>query len=569
MNEGDRSRFTLLVRHFIGATVSPDSLSETGADYFKRVLFGVAAMLLVLGTFITRIFFDRYTTLNGTIGRETFNRAVQSDSLFMIAVPMLVIGLAAVIAGPLLFPDETDYRVLTPLPISRAFLFSAKLISVVVIVSIAIVSINAIATFWFPIAQGGRKAMHGTLHRIVAHGIGATLGSYFMCLAIMAIQGLTIVAVPHAWQRRVGVAIQASLCVALLLSLPLVSALPRMEVTEATITTGLLAWLPPAWFFGIERWWLDGAAAGGYVDAAQVAVMATVIAFAIVVVCYGVLYRSAERLAGVAGADRRTLPPPSALSRWCAERLPPQSLATIGFVRASIARSRLHQFVFLFSIGGGIALVWGDLVAALEGIGPMNLRPSAALQAALSAPLVAALTFAIGLRAAYRWPLDKPAAWIFRLTEDPRTRAIALDGAAWCVTWGAWAVAMLVLVIVQPSALGASWLISAVLTTCLVMALAEFLLLSWQRIPFACGYLPGSRVLAYYVGALAAQFFVFVIIGGNVLRWGVGGPSRAITIGGLFLALYAGVRRERLTTWGLLPLEFEDEDPAEVSQLRL
>ena len=30
-------------------------------------------------------------------------RAVQADSLFMIAVPMLVIGLAAVIAGPLLF----------------------------------------------------------------------------------------------------------------------------------------------------------------------------------------------------------------------------------------------------------------------------------------------------------------------------------------------------------------------------------------------------------------------------------------------------------------------------------
>jgi hypothetical protein len=562
-------RFSLLVRHFVGASLAPDLLSETGADYFRRVLFGVAAILLVLGAFVTRIFFDRYTSLNGTLGREIFNRAVQADSLMMVALPMLIIGLAAVVAGPLLFPDETDYRVLTPLPISRAFLFGAKLVAVIIIVSAAIVSVNAIATFWFPIAQGGRKAMHGVLERVIAHGIGATTGSYFMCLAIMAIQGLTIVAVPHTWQRRVSVAIQASLCVGLLLALPLVSGLPRMDVTEATITTGMLAWFPPAWFFGIERWWLDGAAAGGYVDAARTAIVATMVALVVVVACYAVLYRSAERLAGMTGADRRTLPAPGVLSRWFASRMRPQSLAIVAFVRAAIGRSRLHQFVFLFALGGGIALVLGEMVAALEGIGAMSRRPTAALQAAIAAPLVGALTFAIGLRAAYRWPLDRPAAWIFKLTEDPRTRSIALDGAAWCVMIGAWSVAMLVLLVVQPRALGSSWWMSAMLTTFAVMTLVEFLLLSWHRIPFACSYLPGSRVLAYHVGVLSAQFFVFVVIGGNLIRWGVGGLARAITMGGLLLALYAAFRRERMSTWGLLPLEFEDEDPAEVSRLGL
>jgi hypothetical protein len=562
-------RFTMLVRHFVGASLAPDLLSETGTDYFRRVLFGVLAILLVLGLFITRIFFDRYTSLNATIGRDIYMRAVQADSLFMIAVPMLVVGLAAVIAGPLLFPDETDYRVLTPLPISRAFLFGAKLAAVVVIVSAAIVAVNAVATFWFPLAIGGRKATHGAMDRIVAHGIAATAGSYFMCLAVMAIQGLTIVTVPHAWQRRVGVAVQASLCVGLLLAWPVAVRLPRMEVTEATITTGMLAWLPPAWFFGIERWWLDGDGAGGYVDAARVAVIATLIALALVVVCYAVLYRSAERLAGVTGADRRTLPVPGVLGRWLASRMAPQSLAIISFVRASIGRSRLHQFVFLFSLGGGIALLVGEVVAAMEGLGPMSSRPAAAVQAAISAPLVAALTFVMGLRAAYRWPLDRPAAWIFRLTEDPRTRSIALDGATWCLAWGAWTVAMLVLLMVQPRALGASWWPAALLTSLAVMTLVEFMLMSWHRIPFACSYLPGSRVLAYHLGVLFGQFFVFVVIGGNLIRWGVGAPSRALTIGGLLLALWAAFRRERMTTWGLLPLQFEDEDPAEVSRLQL
>jgi hypothetical protein len=566
----DRSApFALLVRHFIGAGLAPDLLSETGADYFRRALFGVLAMLLVLGLFITRIFFDRYTNLNATIGREIYNRAVQADSLFMIAVPMLVIGLAAVIAGPMLFPDETDYRVLTPLPISRAFLFGAKLVSVVVIVSLAIIAVNIVATFWFPIAQGGRKASHGVLERVIAHGLAATAGSYFMCLAVMAIQGLTIVAVPHAWQRRIGVAIQASLCVGLLLSLPVLGRMPRMEVTEATITSGWLAWLPPAWFFGIERWWLDGAAAGGYVDAARVGMIATAIVLVLVVICYAALYRSAERLAGVTGADRRMLRMPGAPARWLASRMAPQTLAIVSFVRAAIGRSRLHQFVFLFSLGGGIALVVGEVIAAMEGLGPMSLRRSAAVQAAISAPLVGALTFVIGLRAAYRWPLDRQAAWIFRLTEDPRTRSMALDGAAWCLSWGAWAVAMLILLLVQPRSIGSSWWMSALLTSLAVMALAEFMLMSWHRIPFACSYLPGARILAYHLGVLSAQFFVFVIIGGSLIRWGVGTPLRALTIGGFLLALVAAFRRERLTTWGLLPLEFEDDDPAEASRLGL
>ena len=85
-------------------------------------------------------------------------KAVQADTLFMIAVPMVLIGLATVIAGPFLFPDETDYRVLTPLPISRAMLFGAKLVAVAAIVFAAIVAVNAVTTFWFPLAVSGEGA---------------------------------------------------------------------------------------------------------------------------------------------------------------------------------------------------------------------------------------------------------------------------------------------------------------------------------------------------------------------------------------------------------------------------
>ena len=122
--------FKVLTRHFVDAALAPEVLTEAGADYLRRTLFGVAAVLLVVGIFVTRAFFDKYTQLGNVVGSRAYLSAVQADTLFMIALPMLLVGLAAVVAGPLLFPDETDYRVLTPLPISRAQLFLAKLAAV-------------------------------------------------------------------------------------------------------------------------------------------------------------------------------------------------------------------------------------------------------------------------------------------------------------------------------------------------------------------------------------------------------------------------------------------------------
>lgn len=559
----------VLVRHFISASLAPEVLTEVGRDYLRRLVFGLLAILLVLGWILPRVFFHKYTELGALVGNVAYLRAVQADTLFMIAVPMLLIGLATVIAGPMLFPDETDYRVLTPLPISRAMLFGAKLIAVVAIVSTAIVAVNAVATFWFPIAISGRKAQHALIERVIAHVIGATSGSLFMCLAVMALQGLTIVAVPRAWRRQTSVVIQASICVALLLSMPLVSRMPGMNVTEATVMQMPLGWLPPAWFLGLERWWLDGEASGQYAIAARVAAIVTLAALAIVIACYAMLFRSAEQLAGVAGSDRRTTSKAGRVARWLSALTAPQTVAIIEFVGAGLSRSRLHQFVFLLALGGGVALFIGQVATAMEGVTPLASRPRAPIQAAISAPLIVALTFMLGLRAAYRWPLDRGAAWIFRVTEDPRTRTRTLNGAAYCVSIGGWLSALATVLALQPPVLGASWLVSAILTSLAVGMLAEFLLLEWSRVPYACSYLPGTRVLAYHLGVLFAQYFVVVVIGGNLIRWAVLAPARTLALGGMFMAAWAALRRERWKTWGLLPLEFEDDDPAEVRGLKL
>ena len=171
----------------------------------------------------------------------------------------------------------------------------------------------------------------------------------------------------------------------------------------------------------------------------------------------------------------------------------------------------------------------------------------------------------LAVRMAIRWPLERNAAWIFRVTEDPRTRAAALGGASWTIAVCAWVAAMVTAAALQPRMLGPTWMVAAALTSVAVLALVEFVLMDWRRIPFACTYLPGKHVLAYHMGVLFAQYFIFVVIAGNLIHWAVLDPARTTALGGFLLAGWAALRRERMKTWGMAALEFEDDDPSEAT----
>jgi hypothetical protein len=78
--------------------------------------------------------------------------------------------------------------------------------------------------------------------------------------------------------------------------------LPLVEITPRAIETTALGWLPPVWFYTLERWLLTGTVSEG--ARARIAVVALAAAATLVVVSCGWLYRSAERLAGFSGAAR-------------------------------------------------------------------------------------------------------------------------------------------------------------------------------------------------------------------------------------------------------------------------
>ena len=463
------SAFGLLTRHFIGALVAPRLLTDLGVDFLRRTAASVVGILFVSGIFLTRALFKKYTDLYAGWNETIYLRAVESDSLLMIGLPMLVIAVAAVLVAPTLFPDDTDYRVLSPLPVSRSTIFAAKLAATTIVVGALVLTVNAIASLWFPVATGGRWMPHPLAARVLAHAVATISGSLCAFAAVMALQGLCLVVAPPSARARLGLAVQATTFTALLVAIPYVLRMPAMDASDEAVLHAPLAWVPPAWFLGVERSLLESATAG-YGAAARRAAVASIICVVVVLLCYVQLFRRAELLASDASsihrrsADRRS---------WAAvPRVPRRVFAVnqptrgvLAFIGTVVMRSRLHQTVFLLIVGIGFAILIGQAQSVLAGAALWTASPRAAIHAALSAPLLVGLAMTMGLRAVFLLPLDPRAVWVFRLTESPATRAQWLDAAALSFTLAATIPALLVAAVLQPYALSSRWLPAAVLTT--------------------------------------------------------------------------------------------------------
>jgi len=148
-----RRAFRALTRHFVGAIVEPPILSDVGIDAFRRTLISAASFFICLGGFLPRIFIKKYHLLSQMPSPEPYLAAWPGDTLFTLALPMYFIGFAAVIVSPMLFPDETDYRVLTPLPLKRVELFAAKLTALFIVSTAAILIVNAVLSVTLPVGS--------------------------------------------------------------------------------------------------------------------------------------------------------------------------------------------------------------------------------------------------------------------------------------------------------------------------------------------------------------------------------------------------------------------------------
>lgn len=553
-----------LTRHFFTSLFDFGFLSDAGAESFKRVLLGSAAVAMSLGLLLVRVFMAKYADLSaGSVG--AYERAVVADHALLIAIPMWIVATAVALASHSLFPDETDYRILMAEPLSSLSVFGAKVASLLLYAGLFVAGAHVSLLPLLMLTLLGPAGTGWWVSRAAAFAVSSLIASLFAALAIIAVQGLLVLLVPRARLLAFSTVARSILICLLVLSLPFIARLPGTAATFAS-NAGWLHWAPPAWFAGLERWLLGDVAR---TSLAAEAVLATLAVLAVTIGGYAVLYRGFDRVILRPGGSHA----PRFWSTWRPHRdvRRPVRVAVRQFASITLRRSVLHQGIVVALLSAAAGLVVNGLVAADWPRVPRETRTGGVAVAWILvwAPMVLCFIGSPAVRLALSVPLELRANWIFRITEDVATRGDAVAAGVRTVLGLGVVLPIALVAPLQWQVLGSPAIALVVLEWLIGWLLVEFLMRDWRRIPFTCAYIPGKGFVPQMFVKGVGSYVIFTTIASGLLQLCMARPSAmpvvVLLVGAPAAVLcYRRTRRARVVS-----LTFEDELPTEVSPLRL
>lgn len=548
-----------LARHFFREFFYLGFLTDAGAESFVRLLISILAGVLSLGILLPVLFFRKYAALASLNSPELYQRAVLGDQLFMLCVAMFIVASVGTLACQSMFPSEIDFRVLTPLPVTRRAVFAAKALALVAFAAVFVFATNVAVGPAFAALTGGRWSQERLLTRVTAHTIASLVASTFALVSILAVQGLVAVLVPRRWSPTASATAQTASACGLMLCLPFIT---RASSQGALLESHATWWyaIPPAWFLGLEHV-LFGRRDLFFVRLSFIGLASLAFCVLLVCSCYVILYRRFDHI-----ILKRSHTPSCRRGAWLPQlsvigRLHPAEAAIAEFLVAGLRRSRVHQLVFIGTSASALAIALHSLLVV--GIDELFIAKTRVSQTLLVTcewtPLVVLFVAVRALQDTMLLPIEMRANWIFRITEDSAVRPRQLDA----VRRGLFFLAVVpvvtlffpVQVWIQGMRNAAGW---AVLTLLIGRLLVDCMLTGWRSIPFTCAYAPGKRHIVPTILLTLGTFVVFVAIGTVSVHSAVMSPLAFVTWVGIFSSAIAYLRRQRRRTWLRLPLEFGD-----------
>jgi hypothetical protein len=560
--------FALLTRNFFVRLFDFELLAQSGRGSIAGPVAGVAGVLIALGLLLARVMTIRYRYLHKVHAGDlaAFEDAVLTDHTFLIAVPMWIIAFVAVLIGPSLFPDETDFRILMSMPLTRRLVFGAKLAAVGMVASLFFV-IAEVALFpMFLLTMGSPWPDSPLLVQAGAYLASGFLGALFGGLAITAVHALLLLVVPRSRLLPISAAVGSALLFALVMALPLFISLPAFKTSFDSNAAWLYAF-PPAWFTGVEQW-LRGDMT--YARLAASAITALAVVGGIATAAYVTLYRHFARVMARPASDQGArLDASVSTGRAARQERRPAFAGVRAFTTATLRRSVLHQGLFVALSAIGAALVTLTLIAAEDS--PSNRRQQAELISTLAwAPFALTFFVTLAIRASLLVPIEGRANWVFRLTEKPQSRPQAIDAAFSVARRLGVVLPCLLLLPLQWQAYGAPALLTTSVAILSGFALVEMLLFDWRRIPFTCSVIIGKGFIPQMLLLGLLTFVGYTTIGSGLAHAAALGPPIApVLVHSTLATIVIILTWHRRRAAPDVPLEFEDSLPTEASPLRL
>ena len=539
--------FQLLVRHFFGRFFDNEIVSQTTDMRTNAVqAFGLAAS--------PGIFLAFYMLPTGVRYDQPFagNWLLVVDCYLFVLYSMVVMGLVMVFEWDALFPGRNDYLVLTPLPLSNRAIFAAKAIALVVFLAAFAGGANLFGTVLAPLVGTGGSV--GMTFKVtpwqvgIAHATAVLAGGGFVALSIAGLQGILINVLTGRAFRRISPWVQMAamgVIVVILFTTPMIWMVLRPLLESRS---PLAKWFPPFWFLGLYFDLLPGRPGGPlFHELALRAQQAMEIAAAVFAVTYLAGYRrharrvmeSVESAFDGPGRPRRAFE--TLVNRWLLPH--PLERASFHFISNTILRNARQRLFLAVYAGVAVALSLPSLVS----VGTQTARggPLFAFTPAgfLTLPLTLSFFAVTGLRAAFNFPAELRANWIFQVAESEDCAVHIRAVRKWVIVM---VLAPLMAVLAPIEVWMRGWWFAAVHVTfaLLLSLLMLHLLLVWfRKIPFTCSYFPGKTSLAVVAFIYAAGFAVYVVWFSHLERYLLGAPAGLIVFYALGILALAGLER--------------------------
>jgi hypothetical protein len=479
---------------------------------------------------------------------------------FLIETSMTIAGLIAVLGWDSTLPDRRDMLVLGPLPVRPQTLFLSKIAATFAAPVLAMLAFNLIAGLGWPLVFAvGQGHVWSLLRTLPAYWFTILAAGAFMVCSVLALQGIAANLLPRQVFLRMSDVLQAALLCLLLCSYLLGPSLNSPLALSTPQNQSALHWLPAYWFLGFFNQ-LNGSMHTALVPLAHRAWAAlaasSVGCLAALLLCY---FRTLPHI--IEQPD--IMPVVHSRPFLFGDSL--GSIITLFSLR-TLLRSRRHRMVLSMYVGLGITVVVGFMHFGFVDPSHNDLDISVIFLLVSTLTMILAV---LGLRMVTSIPISLQANWILRITQ----LRPALDyHRAVRFSWLALAVVPVVL-LSATAFFKAFWLqVSGHLLLLLLLGvvLTEVCLLGFQKIPFACSYLPGKANLHFV-------FWIFLFVFLRVLAKAASSEGRMLhdpqaAIKFLLILTLAAVVLRRLNLARankMEQLQFEEASEAEIISLRL
>jgi hypothetical protein len=577
-----RSSYALLTRLFLRQFLENDLIAPD-ADR-TQLLAVVGALSVSLTLFISAFMSAGYLGPLTTPGQAAVDSL--DDKFFYLSLAMIVTALVAASQWDVLALDPRDAAILEPLPVKAGTIRRAKVSAIAILGAAVACAVNAFPSFVFPwmlVFNFRQMSSFSLLALMVTHAVMTVAAGAFgylvvigfreMLVAVLGRRGFTIAS---PWAQGVLIIVLGS---ALLLA---------PAASRRVAQRGFDDWRsmsPPMWFLGVYEVAVGGVIADlprsemrarqaandlkmtelyaqrrpRFPAMARRAVAVAVMALLLAAIAY---LSNARRLPSLAPS----LPPSSRRGWKLGGRLANAWLvrdqaarAGFYFTLAAMWRNNTHRLTLACAAAAGFAMALVALTSAnlQQGTGPSPRL--LVVQPFLYGALL------VGFRHVIRVPAELRANWGFQLAWRERTDAF-VAGVKRAAIVALVVPALAILLPLFTFVLGPQIaLMHAALGLAGAIVLLEALMVSYDKVPFTCTYLPNENkaivpifAIAFMVGALSfARMQYDALQGGGVLR--------AVIV----LSAAFGILRVMSVKRARLPRVEFDEAPATYQRLGL